>query len=136
MTDAIRGLAAHQGTSETVERTDRGASMGQDSFLRLLMAQMQHQDPSSPTDSAQMMTQLAQFSSVESLTKLNKQLAGLGASQEFSGAVALLGKTVTYEGAEGATRTGTVAGVETGRDGPVLRVGTDRLATSQVREVR
>ncbi len=63
----------------TVDRTnarmpdgtlDKGGALGQDAFLKLLMAQMQHQDPSAPTDSAQMMTQLAQFSSVESLTGL------------------------------------------------------------------
>ena len=41
-------------TSGDVERIDGGGSMGEDTFLKLLMAQMKHQDPLQPTDSAQM----------------------------------------------------------------------------------
>jgi flagellar basal-body rod modification protein FlgD len=115
---------------------DKGGALGQDAFLKLLMAQMQHQDPSAPTDSAQMMTQLAQFSSVESLTGLNRKLAGIGAGQDFSTAVGLIGRTVDYTDADGRARTGVVDGVEQDRDGVLLRVGAERVATDRVVRVR
>ncbi len=132
-------------TSSTVDRTnarlpdgtlDKGGALGQDAFLKLLMAQMQHQDPSAPTDSAQMMTQLAQFSSVESLTGLNRKLAGIGTGQDFSTAVGLIGRTVEYTDADGRARTGVVDGVEQDRDGVLLRVGAERVATDRVVRVR
>ena len=37
------------------------AVLGKDDFLKLLVTQLQHQDPSNPTDSSQWMSQLAQF---------------------------------------------------------------------------
>jgi len=71
-----------------------------DIFLKLLVAQMQHQDPLDPTDSSQMSAQLAQFNMVEQQTESNKLLEQLVASQSTGGrssdsSASYLGKTVT-----------------------------------------
>lgn len=47
------------------------SSLGRDDFLKLLVAQLKNQDPSNPMDGKDMAAQLAQFSSVEQLLKLN-----------------------------------------------------------------
>ncbi len=52
-----------------------------DVFLKMLVAQMQYQDPLNPTDSTQMSAQLAQFNMVEQQTYTNEYLAQLTASQ-------------------------------------------------------
>ena len=49
-------------------------------FLQLLVAQIKNQDPMSPTDSMQFVTQLAQFSSLEQLMGINKGIASLNAN--------------------------------------------------------
>src|ERR1700738_4841676 len=49
-------------------------------FLKLLVAQIQNQNPMSPSDSMQFVTQLAQFSSLEQLMGINKGIASLNAS--------------------------------------------------------
>ena len=59
----IKAVVPGAGSGDTISRTDTGGSMGNDTFLKLLVAQMKYQDPLQPTDSAQMMSQLAQFSS-------------------------------------------------------------------------
>ena len=46
-------------------------TLGQDAFLKLLMAEMENQDPLSPMDSKDTIAQLAQFTSVEQLGKIN-----------------------------------------------------------------
>ena len=46
--------------------------MGQDAFLKLLMAEMQNQDPMNPMDSKDTVAQMAQFSTVEQLTKVSE----------------------------------------------------------------
>ena len=51
-----------------------GGKMGKDEFLKLLVAQMRHQDPMDPMDGQQMAAQLAQFSSVEQLVSANERL--------------------------------------------------------------
>ncbi len=64
--------------------------LGRDQFLELLVTQLRHQDPLSPLAPDQFAAQLAQFSSVEQLTKLN---AAFSAQHEESVAKTLLDKT-------------------------------------------
>ncbi len=89
------------------------SSLGKDAFLKLLVAQLSHQDPLKPMDGTQMITQLAQFSALEQavaqsskLDLLSAQLTGLSNSS----ATDLVGKTVTVRGKaiafDGVTPTG------------------------------
>jgi len=126
------GVATNTATT-TVDRPDQ---MDKDTFLKLLVAQMKYQDPLQPTDSAQMMSQLAQFSSVEGLNNLNRQITALGLSQDFSSAVSMIGKTVSYKDSAGDTHTGVVSGVQPDAKGALLVIGEAKVYTGQVTEVR
>ena len=53
--------------------------LGQDAFMKLLVTQLQHQDPTAPKDDSQMLAQLAQFTSLEKLTSIDQSLASLTA---------------------------------------------------------
>jgi flagellar basal-body rod modification protein FlgD len=53
-------------------------TLGKEDFLRLLIAQMEKQDPLSPQDATDFTAQLAQFSSLEQLISVNQNLGGLG----------------------------------------------------------
>ena len=67
-------------------------------FLKLLVAQMEHQDPLNPSDPTQMSAQLAQFNMVEQQTNTNKLLEQLVANQSggsTDSAANYLGKVVT-----------------------------------------
>jgi flagellar basal-body rod modification protein FlgD len=93
------------GTAEnTVARkpTD-GASLAKnfDSFLKLLTTQLQYQDPLSPLDSTQFVTQLVQFSQVEQAIKTNTtldSLIGLQRDAQTAYAVGYIGKSVEVKG--------------------------------------
>lgn len=77
------------------------AALGKDDFLRLLVTQLQNQDPLNPMDNSQFVAQTAQFSSLEQLQNMNKALEKLAAQNGGGGAAsasALLGKTVTVNG--------------------------------------
>src|SRR3982751_6138635 len=101
------GLAG-SATPSQLDRTDTKGGMGEDAFMKLMLAQMQHQDPMAPTDSAQMMSQLAQFTSVEQLTKLTTGLESLKLGQDFQASVAMIGKTVAYKGSDGTAKSAVV----------------------------
>ena len=82
--------------TETAEATD-----GSDRFLKLLVAQMQNQDPLNPMDNAQVTSQMAQISTVTGVEKLNTTVNGLNAQfvqmQALQGAT-LVGSEVVVAG--------------------------------------
>lgn len=71
------------------------ASLDYDTFLQLLIAQMQNQDPTEPMDSSEQIAQLATFSQVEQTIETNKNLESLLQSNSLSQAGAIIGKTVS-----------------------------------------
>jgi flagellar basal-body rod modification protein FlgD len=76
------------------------SKLGKDEFLKLMMAQLAHQDPTAPSDSNAFVAQLAQFTSLEQMQNVNTSLQSLlvgQASQNNSGAVNLVGKDITYQ---------------------------------------
>ena len=79
----------------------QGSELGKDEFLRLLVTQLQNQDPVNPMDSSEFASQLAQFNSVEQLINVNDSLTAMSQSQELIGtglnntlASSLPGKTI------------------------------------------
>jgi flagellar basal-body rod modification protein FlgD len=51
--------------------------LGRDSFLKLLVTQLQHQDPTQPKADGEFLAQLAQFSSLEQLTQMQQTLQSI-----------------------------------------------------------
>lgn len=60
--------------------------VSKETFLQLLVAQIRHQDPLNPSDSIQFLTQLAQFSELEQLINMGRDLGAIRQGLEgFSG---------------------------------------------------
>lgn len=85
-------------TTGTVTQNEAGSA---DRFLKLLVAQMQNQDPLNPLDNAQVTTQMAQINTVDGISKLNENVQALGTQfvqfQALQGA-ALVGREVSVSG--------------------------------------
>ena len=90
-TNSSQALAA-----ATSSGTNPKGTLGKDDFLKLLLVQLQYQDPTEPTDTATILTQTSQWATLESADNTNTALEGLaaslGSSQQFS-TIAAIGKT-------------------------------------------
>ena len=73
-----------------------GATVNQDEFLRLFVAQLKNQSPMDPLKGHEFIAQLAQFSSVEQLTNLNTSFAEEFKFQQLLGGGDLIGRNATY----------------------------------------
>ncbi len=91
--------------------------ISKDEFLNLLVTQLRNQDPLNPTDSSQFATQLAQFSTLEELQKLNGSFSDMLTLQQLSGGSSLIGRTITFLPTGGSATQGVVSslGVQNGK---------------------
>src|SRR5690606_29942522 len=74
---------------------EKSSTLDYNSFLKLLVAEMSHQDPLNPTDSTQYISQFASFSSVEQAIQTNKKLDSLMTVSALTQANSLIGRTAT-----------------------------------------
>jgi flagellar basal-body rod modification protein FlgD len=139
MTTPITGVGA---TPSTSPATSSGSSdvvdlggINSNTFLKLLVAQLSHQDPMNPTDSSTYITQEAQFSMVQSMNSLAKQNAAILQSQQMLEATSFIGKNVTYVDANGAQNVGVVSSASPGSNGAVVRVGDTQIPISSITSV-
>jgi flagellar basal-body rod modification protein FlgD len=99
-----------------------GGTIGKDTFLKLLAAQLQHQNPLNPTDDQQFLAQMAQMSEVEQVTNMAKGQQEITRSQQMTEAVSLIGRTVTWLDANGS-HSAVVDSVQAGANGPTVTAG-------------
>jgi len=87
-------------TDSSIAKSD---SLNKDDFLKLLLTQMQHQDPLNPMDNTEFLSQLSQFSQLEQIYNVNQNIQDLAVAQgsiRDSLLANLLGKTAKVEASE------------------------------------
>ncbi|MHB1590569.1 MAG: flagellar hook assembly protein FlgD [Sulfuricella sp.] len=100
------GASAVATTTSTVQDT-------QDRFLKLLVTQMQNQDPLNPLDNAQVTSQMAQLSTVSGIEKLNTTLQAMSSSflsSQSLQAAGMIGRSVLAPGSSLLLQNGAAAG--------------------------
>ena len=132
----LTSLASPNAIPTGDRRADHGL-LGKDDFLKLLIGQLQHQDPMNPGDPSEQMGQMTQFSILEQITNLSQSQQAAAANDYDQQAISLIGKTVTYTQEDGTSATGLVEQVNFTSSGPTLTIGGVRgIAPVVVTEVR
>jgi flagellar basal-body rod modification protein FlgD len=110
-------------------------TLGQDDFLKLLATQMSNQDPLQPMTDTSFIGQMAQFSALEQNRAMQTDLAQLTSDQQLGQADSLLGKTVTFQGEDGAASSGVVSAIQIQDGTPLLIVNGQSLLLSDVETI-
>lgn len=122
----VSGVTATQQSTKT---TTKSASdeLGKDAFLKLLVAQLSNQDPLSPMNDTEFISQMAQFSALEQMTNLNSSMSSIQAAS-------MIGKVITWA-ENGEEVGGMVSAVRIVNGSPTLIVGEKSVKLSDVMSV-
>ena len=139
MTTSVQSTSS--GTIATASTTTGSTANTEDRFLKLLVAQMQNQDPLNPMDNSQMLEQLSQMRSISASDKLTTTLDAVLLGQNLTTASSLIGKEVSALTDAGSNVQGvidrvTVApGKENDPATVQLHIGDKTVSLSNVREI-
>jgi flagellar basal-body rod modification protein FlgD len=131
--------AADTGSQTNTIFGGANSELGKDSFLQLLVLQMQNQDPLEPTDNAEMIAQLAQFSALEQMNNLNEKFAEFAGNLDqlnFLTASGMIGREVSGIDVDGELLEGTVDGVQLIGSVVYLTVGERQMSMAGVETIR
>jgi len=126
----INEILSSSSTSNITQLSEQ--ELGKEDFLKLLVAQMQNQDPTNPVDNKDLILQMSQFSTLEATQNLNNNMTDFIKASNLSTATSMIGKQVTYLDSSSGRITGTVQQVNSYSDGYTLTVGGTEIEMSQI----
>tara|TARA_B100000614_G_scaffold262851_1_gene299113 strand:+ start:694 stop:1128 length:435 start_codon:yes stop_codon:yes gene_type:complete len=112
---------------------DSSTSLGRDDFLKILITQLQNQDPTKPMEDKEFISQMAQFSSLEQMTNISQGFRDMNTLLSSNQALSVLGRTVEVQSGD-QTITGTVSSVTSGAM-PQITVGDQQYDYSSIQRV-
>lgn len=116
-------------TSQNATRTAKsGDDLGKDDFMKLLVTQLQYQDPMKPMEDKEFIAQMAQFSALEQMQNLNTTLSKSQATET-------LGKYVSWSDDTGTIQSGIVDGVKIVNGKTQLTVGDKTVDIEKISSI-
>ncbi|MDO7905829.1 flagellar hook capping FlgD N-terminal domain-containing protein [Paenibacillus sp. JX-17] len=113
-------------------------TMGKDQFFKILITQLQNQDPTQPLEDKEFIAQMAQFSSVEQLMNISTQLTAM--NQSLGQVSGLIGKNISWtrlsdDGSTSEVRSGTVNSILIKDNAQYAKVGTEEVPISSIMRI-
>jgi flagellar basal-body rod modification protein FlgD len=130
----VKGQTAQQ-TPNTVAEPDAFNKMDLGQFIKLLVAEMQNQDPMNPMDNAQILQQISQIKAIASNDKLSNTLTSMQLQQDMTAASVLLNQTITGLNTNSDSVSGKVDSVSVAGGKVQLHVGTNTIDLKNVAQV-
>ncbi len=132
-TSAAANSAA--GTASSTTATNSLDSLSTDDFTKMLVAELQNQDPTNPVTNSELMQEVSQIRSIQSTDQLTSTLQSVQLGQSVAAAGNLIGRAVQGNDAQGNAVSGTVSSVSISNGNATLNVGTSTLPLSNVTQI-
>ncbi|MBG6058429.1 flagellar basal-body rod modification protein FlgD [Cryobacterium sp. MP_M5] len=129
--DAVAAPAATGMYTTTPTRAPK-QTLDSEAFMSLLVTQLRNQDPSSPMDTNQMISQTTQLAMMEKLSALSTTADENFSLQMRVAAAALVGQDVTYTKADGTSATGTASAVSYAGKVPQVTINGTSIALDAI----
>jgi flagellar basal-body rod modification protein FlgD len=123
-------------TASTVESSQSGfASLDADDFMKLLLTQLQNQDPSEPTSNEELLNQLSSMQSLASSIELGDTLKEIVSNQQLTDGASFLGSFVTGDNDQNVAVEGVVDRVVMREGAAYLGIGLEEIPVRNVSQV-
>lgn len=136
---AVEGIGASSGTTEVnvIEADEAGFSgLKAEDFLKLLITELQNQDPTEPLGNEQLLAQLSSMRELQSNVELSETLTAINAGQGLSQAAGLIGKEIEGQDGQQAPVAGVVDRAFVREGKPYVGVGAFELPVSAISSVQ
>lgn len=134
--DAVTGPQAPFAATPAATTEAPKKSLDSDAFMKLLVTQLTNQDPSTPMDTNQMISQTTELAMMEQLTTMSRNSSEAFALNMRQAAAALIGHEASYVDANGATVTGIVSTVSFAGSIPQVTIGDHAVALDAITSLR
>jgi flagellar basal-body rod modification protein FlgD len=122
-------------TSPQTPLTSAYDKLDTETFTKLLVAELQNQDPMSPMDSAQIVQQVSEIRSIQASTKLNTTLEAVLLGQNVATASSLIGHTISGLTEDSKQITGRVDRVSVADGVAKLHIGDSTVELKNVSDI-
>ena len=121
--------------SSSAATPDRMQSLSVDDFTKMLITELQNQDPTQPMSNTDLMNQVSQIQSIDTNQQLTSTLQSVALGQSIASAGNLIGRTVSGLDANGNQVNGTVSSVSISNGSATLNVGSSALPLNNVTQI-
>jgi flagellar basal-body rod modification protein FlgD len=132
-TGASSGVSGQQGQQTTTGNAFN--SLNTESFIKMLVAELQSQDPTNPASNTEILQQVSQIKAIQSDDNLSTTLQSVQLGQSLATASNLIGRTVSGKDTNGDAVSGQVTKVSIDNSLPTLYVGDQSLPLANVTDI-
>ena len=132
-TNAISNQAPSAAGS--ADRNDALRSLDMDQFLKLMISELQNQDPLNPMENTEILQQISQIREIGATSRLTDTLDAVLLGQNLTSATSMIGKTVKALSDDAQTVRGVVDRVTVTDGDPRLHIGDQEIKLKNVKEV-
>ena len=126
---SISGVTGTGATNKSAAKASTVSNeLGKDEFLKLLVTQLQHQDPLAPMEDKDFIAQMAQFTSLEQMKNMNNAV-------QVTQATSYIGKQVTWADSQGTEQTGIVTAIRIVNSEPKVMIGAEAIELKKIMSV-
>lgn len=131
----VNGVGGTNSDVKYVDAANQGFSgLTADDFMKLLIVQLQNQDPTSPMESEQLLAQVSEMRNLQASLQLESALKNLTLGQQISSSASFLGKTVSGNIGDTAI-SGVVSAVQVREGVAYLKVNGQELQFKDIASV-
>ena len=112
VTNGVNGSSSSSSAASSDASQGSALKLNPSDFLKLMITQLQHQDPSKPASSSDLLAQMSQIGQLQTSTDLQASLKSFGLQTSISSASSMIGKSVQGLDTDGNPLSGVVTSVQ------------------------